>query len=119
MGTVRDHVAPWTSVYKIHLLTDTDVTFVLTSGGHNAGIVSEPGHPGRSYQIATKRESDMHVDPETWHAATPKHEGSWWPEWVSWLQRQSSGKVQPPPLGAPEKGYPALEDASGRYVLQP
>jgi polyhydroxyalkanoate synthase len=119
VGTARDHVAPWISVYKLHLLTDTDVTFVLTSGGHNAGIVSEPGHPGRSYQIATKRESDMYVDPETWRAATPTREGSWWPEWVGWLQRHSSGKGQPPQMGAPAEGYPVLEDAPGRYVLQP
>ena len=52
VGTARDHVAPWKSVYKILLLTESDMTFVLTSGGHNAGIVSEPGHKGRHYQIA-------------------------------------------------------------------
>jgi polyhydroxyalkanoate synthase len=119
VGTVRDHVAPWISVYKIHLLTDTEVTFVLTAGGHNAGVVSEPGHPGRSYQIATKHEGDMYVDPETWRAATPERAGSWWPEWTGWLQRHSSGKGRLPPMGAPAQGYPVLEDAPGRYVLQP
>ena len=119
VGTVRDHVAPWISVYKIHLLTDTDVTFVLTSGGHNAGIVSEPGHPRRSYQVATKREGDTHIDPETWAAGTPRHDGSWWPEWVAWLQTHSNGEAPPPPMGAPAAGYPPLEDAPGRYVLQP
>ena len=78
VGTVWDHVAPWRSVYKIHLLSDTDVTFVLANGGHNAGIVSEPGHPGRHYQIATRRANDKYLDPEIWQATAPQHEGSWW-----------------------------------------
>jgi polyhydroxyalkanoate synthase subunit PhaC len=119
VGTTRDHVAPWRSAYKLHLLADTDVTFLLTTGGHNAGIVSEPGRVRRSYQVATKRETDLYVDPELWEAQTPRHEGSWWPEWVAWLDARSSGEVAPPPLGAPERGYPPLDPAPGRYVLQP
>jgi polyhydroxyalkanoate synthase len=118
VGTVSDHVAPWESVYKIHLLTDTDLTFVLTSGGHNAGIVSEPGHRHRSYQVGTRKNHDAYGDPDIWRASTPVREGSWWPEWQSWLAERSSERVPPPPIGAPEHGYPALADAPGTYVLQ-
>ncbi len=100
VGTERDHVAPWRSVYKFHLLTDTEVTFLLTSGGHNAGIVSEPGHAGRRYRVATKLADDPYVDPEVWVADTPVREGSWWPEWAAWLARHSGAMAAPPPMGA-------------------
>jgi polyhydroxyalkanoate synthase len=115
VSTARDHVAPWRSVYKVHLLTDTDVTFVLASGGHNAGIVSEPGHPHRGYQMATRPGDALYVDPETWEAVTPRQEGSWWPAWRSWLERHSSGPAPAPPLGAPERGYPRLRSWRLRY----
>jgi polyhydroxyalkanoate synthase len=118
VGTEKDHVAPWRSVYKIHLLVDTDVTFVLTTGGHNAGVVNEPGHPRRAYQKATKRESEKYIDPETWQAVIPKHDGSWWPAWQDWLVEHSSGRIPPPSLGASERGYPPLDDAPGTYILQ-
>lgn len=118
VGTRKDHVAPWHSVYKIHLLADTDVTFVLTSGGHNAGVVSEPGHPRRSFQISTKRETEQYVDPDTWQAVTPNHEGSWWPAWERWLAGHSRGLIPPPSMGVSDKGYPPLDDAPGTYVLQ-
>jgi len=118
VGTVRDHVAPWRSAFKIHLLTDTDVTFLLTSGGHNAGIVSEPGHKGRSYQIATKPAIEHYVDPETWVSRTPTRQGSWWPELTTWLGDRSGEPVAPPPMGAGSNGYAAIADAPGTYVLQ-
>lgn len=119
VGTTKDHVAPWRSVYKIGILTDTDVTFILCSGGHNAGIVSEPGHPGRSYQIATRADADKYVDPDTWAAATPHRPGSWWEAWSDWLVGHSSGTAPPPPMGAPDRGYPPLAEAPGAYVLMP
>jgi polyhydroxyalkanoate synthase len=52
VGAETDHIAPWRSVYKLHLFTDNELTFVVTSGGHNAGVVSEPGHHGRRYHVA-------------------------------------------------------------------
>jgi polyhydroxyalkanoate synthase len=119
VATRGDHVAPWPSVYKIHLLTEAPLSFVLTSGGHNAGIVSEPGHRGRTYQIAHRPAAGHYVDPETWAAATPESEGSWWPAWVAWLGEYSSAVSAPPPVGSAERGYPVLADAPGRYVLDP
>jgi polyhydroxyalkanoate synthase len=76
VGTVRDHVAPWRSTFKIQLLTDTEVTFLLTTGGHNVGIVSEPGRLDRSYQVMTKQHADAYVDPETWLARALRKKGS-------------------------------------------
>jgi polyhydroxyalkanoate synthase len=119
VGAETDHVAPWRSVYKIHLQVDADVAFLLTSGGHNAGIVSEPGHSGRHYRFARRAPGGMHVDPDSWFAMTPTVEGSWWPVWAEWLEANGSGKVAPPSMGAPAKGFPPLEPAPGRYVLQP
>jgi polyhydroxyalkanoate synthase subunit PhaC len=78
-------VAPWHSVYKLNLLTDTDVTFLLTNGGHNAGVVSEPGTPGRHYRVSTKLEHDRYVYPEAWIQEATQHEESWWMEWARWL----------------------------------
>jgi polyhydroxyalkanoate synthase len=120
LGTQRDTVSPWHSVYKVHLLTDTEVTFCLTSGGHNVGVVNPPG-PGvkRSYQIATRAADERYVDPDAWAAGAPAHDGSWWPAWESWLRQRAGKRVPPPSIGAAKAGLPALEDAPGRYVLVP
>lgn len=116
VGTVSDHVAPWRSTFKIQLLSDTDVTYVLTNGGHNAGIVSEPGRAGRHFQVKTKLHGDNFVDPDTWASTAERKDGSWWPEWTRWLGAHSSGPVKPASIGAPD--YPAICDAPGTYVLQ-
>ncbi|MGH6953625.1 MAG: PHA/PHB synthase family protein, partial [Alphaproteobacteria bacterium] len=117
VGTTRDHVAPWRSVYKLNLLTDTDVTFLLASGGHNAGIVSEPGRDGRTYQIGHHGASGPFVDAERWQRETPVRDGSWWPAWAGWLAAHSGEMTAPPPLGAPERGYGPISAAPGQYVL--
>lgn len=118
VSTETDHVAPWRSVYKIHLMNSGDITFVLTSGGHNAGIVSEPGHPGRYFRVMNRPSHDSYLSPDEWEARAAKQNGSWWPAWVDWLKGHSGGELAPPPLGAPELGYPVLEDAPGSYVRE-
>jgi polyhydroxyalkanoate synthase len=120
VSTLKDHVAPWTSVYKIQALTDADVTFVLSNGGHNAGIVSPPGTANRKHQIATHKENEKYVDPEAWQRSAVHHERSWWPCWLEWLSKQASGEpVAPPATGAAKGGCGVLCPAPGTYVLAP
>ncbi|CAN5301049.1 alpha/beta fold hydrolase [soil metagenome] len=118
VGTMTDHISPWQSVYKVNLFTETDFTFVLTSGGHNAGIVSEPGHKSRFYHMATTSQGERYISADHWQELAPRYEGSWWPAWQKWLVELSPDKVAPPTMGNEKKGYPELADAPGVYVLQ-
>mgnify|MGYP000058218434 CR=1 FL=1 len=118
VSTASDHIAPWQSVHKLHLLADTDITFVLTSGGHNAGIVSEPGHEGREYRIRTTPGDARYMSPQAWRQAADRHEGSWWPELVRWLQEKSTGDTKPPKMGGDSPRLAPQEDAPGTYVHQ-
>jgi polyhydroxyalkanoate synthase len=118
VGTETDHVAPWRSVYQINVISDTDVTFLLTSGGHNAGIISEPGRKNRAYRVATAKHDDPYIDPEIWLQQNKPVQGSWWPEWVKWLRAGSNEFAAPPPIGAPEAGYIPICDAPGTYVFE-
>lgn len=111
VATVKDHVSPWHSVYKTQLFINTDMTFVLTNGGHNAGIVSEPGHKGRSYQMDKHAAGEKHISSDALLAKAPKCDGSWWPAWEKWLVSQSSPNLITPP--AMKK---TLCDAPGEYI---
>ncbi|WP_292932801.1 alpha/beta fold hydrolase [Noviherbaspirillum sp.] len=114
----RDHVAPWRAVFKLHLQTEeTELTFVLSSGGHNVGIVNPPGQSYSSYRIAVREKDAVSLDPETWQAQTPVQEGSWWPAWEAWLTRHSSSeRLAPLLLGTKDKKYSPRYDAPGKYV---
>jgi polyhydroxyalkanoate synthase len=121
VSTIRDHIAPWKSVYKITWLTESEVTFVLTSGGHNVGIVNPPREavPGanhREFRIGTIGHGDWHLDAEAWFARATRHDGSWWPAWTKWIEAWSGDRVAPPSLGSPKDGYPPIADAPGEYV---
>ncbi|GAA5076942.1 alpha/beta fold hydrolase [Roseibacterium beibuensis] len=116
VGTETDHIAPWRSVYKAKLFTDGDFRFCLVKGGHNGGIVSEPGHPRKHYRLGHREPGALYMDPDTWleqHEPTP---GSWWIAWAAWLAEHSGGEGPPPALGA--EGYAPLADAPGDYVFE-
>jgi polyhydroxyalkanoate synthase len=120
VGTETDHVAPWQSVFKARGLTrSADYTFLLTSGGHNAGIVSGPVHPRRHHRVRTWLDASETLAPEVWFETTEPRSGSWWPTWQQWLAQHSARSlVAPPPMGSAAVGYPPLGDAPGDYVLQ-
>ena len=113
VSTEKDHVAPWQSVYKIHLMVNSDITFVLTNGGHNAGILSEPGHEGRIYRILEHGRDSPFISPEDWQEAAQMCNGSWWHAWHNWLAEHSkSERVAAPCIDT------SLPAAPGSYVLQ-
>jgi polyhydroxyalkanoate synthase len=117
VGTVTDHVAPWRSVYKLHLLTHAEITFCLTTGGHNVGVVNPPSPESRRrFRLRTRAKGADYIDPERFEREAPEHQGSWWTAWQSWLAERSGKKVAPPGMGA--EGYRPVTEAPGAYVLQ-
>ena len=117
LGTTTDHVAPWKSVYKSMRLMNNELTFALTTGGHNAGIACGPDHPRRKHQIATRAPGDLYCDPDRWTESTELVDGSWWPAWNDWLDWHTSGTVTAPAMGNPAADVEALCDAPGTYVF--
>ncbi len=118
VATESDHIAPWRSVYKTALFTDCDLHFLLTKGGHNGGILSEPGHPKRHYRIGHRPAGAHYRDPDTWLAAHDRVPGSWWPEWARWLTDRSSATVPARAAGATGLGFAPLAAAPGTYIHQ-
>ena len=116
VGTSKDHVSPWRSVYKIHFLTAAPIEFVLASGGHNAGIVSEPGHAHRSFQSQPQQQhSKAYADPDEWLSRAQTQQGSWWVHWQAWLKQHSlSNQVK----ARHPQADPELGDAPGTYIFE-
>jgi polyhydroxyalkanoate synthase len=121
VGTEKDHVVPWISAFKIHLLVNTSVTFVLCNSGHNAGIVSEPGHRGRYYRIYERKPGDPYISPANWLTRSELNQAkSWWGAWHKWIEDYSSPErvKAPSVMGTTGGAYQPVCDAPGTYVFQ-
>jgi polyhydroxyalkanoate synthase subunit PhaC len=110
VGAVNDHIVPWQSSYKTTRLLGGQVRYVLTSGGHVAGIVNPPG-PKAFYLAGPEGMATA----SQWREAAEQKAGSWWEDWAEWAGPRSGELVAPPKMGS--KRYPPLADAPGAYVL--
>jgi polyhydroxyalkanoate synthase len=112
LSTRDDHISPWKSTYAGALLMkgaldNNRVRFTLSASGHIAGVVNPAAAKKYNYWTNPR----LPKNPDMWMGATVRHEGSWWPEWVSWLNQYAGDKI---PAHKPEKD--ALEEAPGSYV---
>ncbi len=110
VGAINDHIVPWPASYKATALMGGNVRYVLSSGGHIAGIVNPPG-PKAWYEVA---KTPNPATARQWREAAEHLSGSWWEDWAKWAGRRAGRRTDPPPMGS-EK-YPAIGDAPGSYV---
>jgi polyhydroxyalkanoate synthase subunit PhaC len=107
-----DHICPWANCYRSSQLLGGKVRFVLSSNGHIAALVNPPDNPKSSFRVS----DDNRLEPNDWHRATSKNQGSWWPDYAAWL-RDRSGADKPAPLELGNAEFRPLVDAPGSYVL--
>ena len=111
VGAEQDHIVPWRSAWRISQLASGKTRFILGASGHIAGVINPPSK-GRSYWTNDKPVKNA----EQWFESAEQHKGSWWTDWVKWLQPRSGEQVAPPSMGG-EK-YPPITAAPGTYVLE-
>ena len=108
----EDHIAPPDSVLRMLDHLKGPKRFVLAGSGHIAGVVNPPA--ANKYQYWTGKPRASIAD---FLARATEHRGSWWVDWIAWLDAQDPAKVPATGKRAPGgKGDKVIEDAPGRYV---
>ena len=113
VGGISDYIVPWPSAYRATQLLGGNVRFVLSNGGHVASQVNPPTNPKASYRLAPANPPD-HRD---WQAQAETVQGSWWPDYTSWLAERS-GEMKQSPRTLGNAKFPPLDPAPGTYVFQ-
>jgi polyhydroxyalkanoate synthase len=112
ISTKKDHIAPWKTTYLGFQLMQGKKRFLLGGSGHIAGIIIPPGGVKYGYYSNNKN----HTNPEDWLAKAHYHTGSWWPEWLKWLKKESGRLINAPVFS--KLPYQTIVDAPGSYVHQ-
>ncbi len=109
----EDHIVPWQTAYLTNQLLPGEKRFVLGASGHIAGVINPPQKKKRNYWINPQ----IANTPQDWLSKAKSVDGSWWPDCVAWLVKQSGKKVKSSPsLG--NRQYQVVEPAPGRYVRE-
>ena len=108
---VADHICPWQSCYRSSQLLGGKTRFVLSTSGHIAALVNPADSKKSRYQAS----DDVSADAEAWQQAAATEQGSWWPDYASWLAARSGGQV-PAPAALGSGRFRVLEAAPGSYV---
>jgi polyhydroxyalkanoate synthase len=109
----EDHIAPAHSVWKVTRHFQGPVRFVLAGSGHIAGVVNPPEAQKYQYWVNEQKVDTL----EEFIEGATEVKGSWWPDWIEWIDRKSDGKIPVKGARIPGKGkLKAIEDAPGSYV---
>ncbi|HEX5811904.1 MAG TPA: alpha/beta fold hydrolase [Pseudonocardia sp.] len=112
VSAINDHIVPWEAAFKTTSLVSGPVRFVLSSGGHIAGIVNPPSP--KAWYLAHDEEAAA-GSAETWKETAQRKAGTWWDDWARWSTEIAGDMIDPPPMG--NDAHPVLGDAPGRYVF--
>jgi polyhydroxyalkanoate synthase subunit PhaC len=109
----EDHIAPAESVWKLQEHFTGPIRFVLAGSGHIAGVVNPPAQ--QKYQYWTNEAGAKSL--EQFIAGATETKGSWWPDWLGWLNSHGAQTVEAKGARIPGEGkLQALEAAPGSYV---
>jgi len=116
-GSRDDHIVPWRTAFASAPLLSGPKRFVLGASGHIAGVINPPAKGKRSYWSHEGSEKALPESPDDWFDAAVEKPGSWWPEWISWLD-QYGGKTVKVRAQLGSADYPVIGPAPGRYVQE-
>ncbi len=110
---ITDHITPWKACYQTARIYGKKSVFTLANAGHLQSLLNPPGS-AKSYFFSGAAQSP---DGDAWSTQASRHEGSWWPHWMEWLQTRSGERIQAPKRPGSRKHRPIM-DAPGEYVFQ-
>ena len=116
VSAIEDHIAPWKTTYAGTQLLGGKSRFVLSGSGHIAGMINPPEASKYGYWTNDK----LPATAEEWFEGAKQHHGSWWKDWLDWLQPQLGPQVAAREVGKAGGKARArvIEAAPGSYARQ-